>query len=240
MPGASWRLIDDLGSRIDAAGQMARDVALLDEVAAGAPAALRWYQWDPPALSLGRFQPEEDVDVAACARWGVEVVRRPTGGRALLHGGDLTYAVAMPRPAGAEGSVDAIYGWIAGALIEGLARIGVEAAVAHHHGPAGAVCFATHQGADLRVGERKVCGSAQVHRDATVLQHGSILLRRLAFDEIDLVTGAHDRAALLESTVTLAELGAPTDPRVVADAITPAFGSALDIDFTSTSAHMLT
>ena len=240
MPGARWRLIDDLDAPIDASGQMARDLALLDEVAAGAPSALRWYQWDPPALSLGRFQPDEDVDLEACARWGVEIVRRPTGGRALLHGGDLTYSVTMPRPTGPGANVDAIYTWIATGLIAGLDRIGVAAAVARHEGPAGAVCFATQQGADLRVGQRKVCGSAQVHRDGAVLQHGSILLRRLEFDETDLVTGAHDRAALVESTVTLDELGAATDPRVVADAITGGFRSALDIDFTSSTASTLT
>lgn len=235
MPGASWRLIDDLDSRIDASGQMARDLALLDEVAAGAGPALRWYQWDPPALSLGRFQPDDDVDRGACARWGVEVVRRPTGGRALLHGGDLTYAVVMPRPTGPGASVDGIYAWIASALIAGLDRIGVTAAVARHEGPAGAVCLATQQGADLRVGERKVCGSAQVHRAGVILQHGSILLRRLHCDESDLVTGAQDRAELVAATVTLAELGAPTEPPVVADAITDGFRSALDIDFTSST-----
>ena len=77
---------------------MAADLALLDAVAAGGPPALRVYQWSPPALSLGRFQPEDDVDHDACRRAGVEVVRRPTGGRALLHGGDLTYAVAVRPP----------------------------------------------------------------------------------------------------------------------------------------------
>jgi lipoate-protein ligase A len=82
---------------------MDADVALLDEVAAGAPPALRLYTWTRPALSIGRFQSDADVDCEACDAHGVEVVRRPTGGRALLHGADLTYAVAMPRPAGAAG-----------------------------------------------------------------------------------------------------------------------------------------
>ncbi|MGH9015016.1 MAG: lipoate--protein ligase family protein, partial [Acidimicrobiia bacterium] len=105
---------------------MAADLALLDGVVAGAPPALRLYRWSPPALSLGRFQPDGDLDAAACSRWGVQVVRRPTGGRALLHGGDLTYAVAMPRPTGPAGSVDALYRRVAGALIAGLARLGVD------------------------------------------------------------------------------------------------------------------
>ena len=108
-----------------------------------------------------------------------------------------------------------MYRHLAAGLIAGLARLGVEAAVARHDGPAGPVCFAGQQGADLRVGDRKLCGSAQVRRAGAVLQHGSVLLERLPFDETDLlavrpgapvVTSARLRAA----TVTLGELGAPS------------------------------
>jgi lipoate-protein ligase A len=215
---------------------MAADEALLESVAAGEPPALRLYRWAPPALSLGRFQPDDDVDVDACTRLGVEVVRRPTGGQGLLHGGDLTYAVALCRPDGAAGGVDAVYTLLAGALIDGLARIGVDAAIARHDGPAGPVCFAGQQGADLRVGERKVCGSAQVRRDGAVLQHGSILLTRLPFDETDVLrprpgAPATTRAQLRDATVTLEELGAPTDARVVADALVEGFAATLDLRF---------
>jgi lipoate-protein ligase A len=220
----------------DAAAQMAADEALLDAVAAGAPPALRLYRWVPPALSLGRFQPDDDVDVEACRRLGVQVVRRPTGGQGLLHGADLTYAVVMPRPGGAAGGVDAVYSWIAGALIGGLALLGVDAAIARHDGPVGPVCFAGQQGADLRVGHRKVCGSAQVRRDGAVLQHGSILLGRLPFDETDVLrprpgAPAVTRARLRDATTTLEELGAPTDPRIVADALVVGFATTLDVEF---------
>lgn len=236
--GRPWGLVDDLDRPLDAAGQMAADLGLLDTVVAGGPSVLRLYRWSPPALTLGRFQADTDVDAPACARLGVEVVRRPTGGKALLHGGDLTYAVALPEPRGAEGSVDTVYRYLAAALVGGLARIGVAAAVARHEGPSDAVCMATQQGADLRVGERKVCGSAQVRRRGVVLQHGSILLDRLPFDETDLVAGARrspaDRERLRAATVTLAELGAPTDPRVVGAAVVEGFRVALDVEFTST------
>ncbi|MFI5054336.1 MAG: biotin/lipoate A/B protein ligase family protein, partial [Acidimicrobiia bacterium] len=187
-----------------------------------------------------RFQPEDDVDRDACERLGVDVVRRPTGGRGLLHGADLTYAVAMVRPEGAAGRVDAVYERLAGALIAGLARIGVAATVARHDGPSGPVCFASQQGADLRVGERKLCGSAQVHLGAAVLQHGSVLLDRLPFDETDVLRpapgrpagAARDRRAQLRrATVTLAELGAPRDPRTVAAALVEGFAATLDVDF---------
>jgi lipoate-protein ligase A len=226
--------VDDLDAPLNAAGQMAADLALLDATSADGTPRLRLYQWRPPALSLGRFQPDDDVDAAACERMGVQVVRRPTGGRALLHGGDLTYAVTLPIGAGERASVDDTYAYLARALCAGLARLGVPAAVARHEGPAGAVCMATQQGADLRVGERKVCGSAQVQRGGVVLQHGSILLDRLAFDETDLVVGAHDRATLRAATVTLAELGAPHDAPVVAAAVVDGFRTALDVDLTST------
>ena len=215
---------------------MAADAALLDDVAAGGGPALRLYRWVPPALSLGRFQPDDDVDVEACARFGVDVVRRPTGGQGLLHGCDLTYAVAMPLPAGPAGSVDAVYRLLAGALIAGLAHVGVDAAIARHDGPAGPVCFAGQQGADLRVGDRKVCGSAQVRRDGAVLQHGSILLTRYPFDETDLLRPRPGsvpvtRDQLRHATVTLDELGAPADPRTVADALIHGFITTLDLTF---------
>src|SRR4051812_37736880 len=112
-----WGLVDDLDRPLDAAAQMAADLDQLGAVASGGPPVLRLYRWAPPALSLGRFQADADVDAAACARLGVEVVRRPTGGKALLHGGDLTYAVTLPEPTGAAGSVDAIYRLLAGALV---------------------------------------------------------------------------------------------------------------------------
>jgi lipoate-protein ligase A len=232
----TWRMVDDLEASPDAAGQMATDLVLLDEVAAGAPPALRLYRWSRAALSLGRFQPDEDVDEAACRHHGVDVVRRPTGGRALLHGADLTYAVVMPRPPGGRGSVEAVYLLLAGALTAGLARLGVEAAVARSDGPAGPVCFASQQGADLRVGGRKLCGSAQVHRDGVVLQHGALLLDRLPFDETDLLRGAggrEGRAWLRSATVTMRELGAPTDVGPVADALVEGFAETLDLRWTS-------
>ncbi|HEX6311829.1 MAG TPA: biotin/lipoate A/B protein ligase family protein [Acidimicrobiia bacterium] len=233
-----WRLVDDLGGGLDAAEQMAADVALLDEVAAGALPALRLYRWSPPALSLGRFQPDDDVDSVACRHYGVEVVRRPTGGRALLHGADLTYAVAMPLTAvgPARDSVDARYRLVAGALVAGLAELGVDAAVARTGGAPGPVCFAGQQGADLRVGERKLCGSAQLCRDGAVLQHGAILLDRLEFDETDVLRGTDPgvaRERLRAATVTLHELGAPVAPRLVAGALVRGFERSLDVRFNS-------
>lgn len=221
---------------------MAADLTWLDTVASGAPPVLRLYTWSRPALSLGRFQPDDDVDRDTCAARGVEVVRRPTGGKALLHGADLTYAVAMPRPDGAAGHVDALYRMLAGALVAGLARLGVTATIGTERGAAGPACFAVAQGADLRVGDRKVCGSAQVQRGAAVLQHGSVLLDRLPFDEFDLLrapdvggdgAGGPAGRTLRTRSVTLRELGVPADPPTVAAALIAGFAETLDLDLGS-------
>lgn len=227
MSAPGWRLLDEVGRARDASEQMRADVDLLLAVADGGPATLRLYTWTTPALTLGRFQPREDVDDDACAQLGVDVVRRPTGGQALLHGGDLTYAVAMAQRSGPEASVERTYAWLAAGIIAGLARLGIEASVASKRGPAGPMCFAGQQGADLRVGDRKVCGSAQLQRGGAVLQHGSILLRRLPFDETDVLLGSHDRERLRHVTTTLEELAAPTDPALVAHAVAEGFEEVL-------------
>jgi lipoate-protein ligase A len=241
---SEWRLVDDIGVARDAAAQMDADLACLDEVAAGAPPVLRFYRWSGPALSLGRFQPEDDVDRDACWQRGVEVVRRPTGGRALLHGADLTYAVAMPRPAGEAGHIEALYRRLAGALIAGLAELGVTATIGSDRGASGPACFSVAQGADLRVGDRKLCGSAQVQRGGVVLQHGSILLDRLPFDELDLLHPDSRRQEVEEArrvlrarSVTLRELGVEWSSAAVASAIAGGFVAALDLEFVSRVDH---
>src|SRR5438093_12846375 len=107
---------------------MARDEVLLGAAARGALPTLRLYAWARPTLSLGAHQSAADADLAACRRLGVDLVRRPTGGGAVLHHVEVTYAVAgrlgappFPR------SVIALYDSIAGALISALARLGVQA-----------------------------------------------------------------------------------------------------------------
>jgi lipoate-protein ligase A len=229
--GTTWSLIDDVDRARSGTDQMRADLELLERAAADGATSLRLYTWDRPTLSIGHFQAEDDVDRVACERLGVDVVRRPTGGAALLHGGDLTYAVSMPLPEGSGASVLGMYTLIARGLIAGLDRLGIDAAIARNDGPPGAVCFAGQQGADLRVGDRKICGSAQVRRDGAVLQHGSILCTRLEVDETDLIAGAHDRAQLRRATVTLDELDARADARSVADAMIAGFESALRVHF---------
>ncbi len=161
---------------------MAVDAALLAWAVRTHPErpVLRLYRWARPALSLGVHQRVSDELVDRCAARGVDLVRRPTGGTAVLHGGDLTYSVVAPS--GGRGVLEA-YSWVAEGLIGGLALLGIRAeAGSRGVGPGGAAldarsaCFATTVGADLKVGGSKICGSAQVRRSGWFLQHGSIPL----------------------------------------------------------------
>lgn len=153
-------------------------------------AVLRLYRWARPTLSLGVHQRVSDELMARCAERGVDVVRRPTGGTAVLHGDDLTYSVVAPT--GGRGVLEA-YAWVAEGLIAGFALLGIRAEAggsrsgAHGAAPldARSACFATTAGADLKVEGSKVCGSAQVRRSGWFLQHGSIPIgdgRRLTRD----------------------------------------------------------
>lgn len=159
---------------------MAIDEALLQAALSGRRRRplLRLYTWSRPALSLGVHQRSSAELADRCAGYGVDLVRRPTGGTAVLHGDDLTYCVVAP--AGGRGVLDA-YRWIAEGLIAGLSRVGIDAEVGGRRPApsagaltADAACFASTVGADVQAGGAKICGSAQVRRSGWLLQHGSI------------------------------------------------------------------
>lgn len=159
---------------------MGRDEAVLRAVGAGEqPPTLRLYGWQPPCLSLGYGQRSADVDFARATALGWEVVRRPTGGRAILHTDELTYSVTLPagHPL-AAGSVIESYRRISAALLNALQRLGAQAVADRQTAAqeAGAVCFETPSHYEVTVGGRKLIGSAQVRRFGGVLQHGSLPL----------------------------------------------------------------
>ena len=158
---------------------MAIDCWLLEQHLLGHPSSLRFYNWSPSAISLGYHQrqyPEYWQDIV----WQgekVELVRRPTGGRAVLHQGDLTYAVVTSRLAGSRIQM---YEKICEFLIQGWRSLNVEL----HYGTAGRGyihnpnCFGTATSADLvTVDNCKLIGSAQLRRGNAILQHGSIRLQ---------------------------------------------------------------
>src|SRR3989454_11069569 len=141
---AGWRLLHDPPG--EGAWNMAVDEVLLDGVAAGSgPPTLRFYTWTPACLSLGYFQPFSVVNVEGCRGLGVDVVRRPTGGRAILHDRELTYSVALPLSLlGLDGGGLPSYHRLSLALERGLKRLGAPVGVAPEtaapaapdHGPA--------------------------------------------------------------------------------------------------------
>ena len=153
---------------------MAIDEALLDEALHVGRASLRLYRWDPPTLSIGRNQPLDEIEPR-----DVPIVRRPTGGQAVWHEHEVTYAVAAPIAV--FGSLRKAYCDIHTRLAAALRSLGVDAVLAPTRRPAGpsarpASCFATPVGGEILVHSRKLVGSAQVRRRDAFLQHGSILL----------------------------------------------------------------
>ena len=162
------------------AWNMAVDAALMEAVRGGAPPVLRFYRWNPPCLSLGRNQPAAGCyDLEALRAAGVEVVRRPTGGRAVLHDRELTYSVVAAD--GALGGPRESYAAINRALVAGLRRLGVQARLqprtaARAPAPSLAPCFKEPAEGEVVAGGRKLVGSAQLREDGVLLQHGSLLL----------------------------------------------------------------
>lgn len=177
----TWRLLITPGA--SGRHNMAVDEAILEAVAAGqAPPTLRLYAWAPPCLSLGYAQAVDVVDEAALAEAGWDLVRRPTGGRALLHADELTYSIAAPDSLpGLSGGVLPSYQHLSRGLLAGLERLGI-----HPDAPAltvvgeadklNPVCFEVPSAYEITVGGRKLIGSAQLRRRGAVLQHGSLPL----------------------------------------------------------------
>jgi lipoate-protein ligase A len=185
----SWRFL--LHPPADGAWNMAVDEALLRSCSEGASGpVLRLYGWAPPSLSLGAHQP---VETAADREWlrerGYDLVRRPTGGRAVLHADEVTYAVAAPLTGGPAGpfegqGIQEVYRRIAEGLHAGFLRLGIEAELVR-----GAArrdreaerrpdpCFTSPSRYELLWDGRKIAGSAQRRLPGAFLQHGSLPLR---------------------------------------------------------------
>jgi lipoate-protein ligase A len=241
-----WRLLIEDSPRSGAAN-MAVDEAIAEAAATGAvPPTLRFYRWSSPTVSLGRHQKLADVDETQIVARSYDLVRRATGGRAILHVDELTYSVSGPTedPHMAGGVMDA-YLRFSNALLSGLSTLGLRAEKAGGRTRAGrdlsAACFEMPSAYEITAGGRKLMGSAQSRRKGYVLQHGSLPLwgdvTRLV-DVLALSCTAKDRLRqqLLRQAATLAEaLDLPPDserlafPHVAA-AMAGGFASALDQD----------
>jgi lipoate-protein ligase A len=181
-PMKPWRLIVTPAGR--GAWNMAVDEAILEHVQAGPAAALptlRLYAWDPACLSLGHAQPYADVNNPGLKERGWEVVRRATGGRAILHTDELTYSVtgSAGDPVLTGGVLES-YNRIAQALLLAVKDLGLPVEMKEHAGDsptsANPVCFEVPSTYEITVNGKKLIGSAQARKKEGVLQHGSLPL----------------------------------------------------------------
>ena len=178
-----WRLLYTPPAR--GAWNMAVDESILEHIHRGeALPTLRLYAWDPPCLSLGHAQSFKDVDRARLNANGWEVVRRLTGGRAILHTDELTYSVtgSVEEPAFAGGVLES-YNHLAQALLHAIHELGLPVEMKEHvltGEPAGQnlnpVCFEVPSTYEITVQDKKLIGSAQARKKEGVLQHGSLPL----------------------------------------------------------------
>ena len=181
---------------------------------------LRFFRWSPWAISLGYNQRLEDIDLSKCAKSGIDVVRRPTGGRAILHAEELTYSVVMPAE---RKSVIQIHNEISNALVRGFQLFGVHVSLQrsqpnlaeHYKRASGVACFTSSARYEIEWKGKKLVGSAQRRlrddKEDIVLQHGSILCgpahRQLADYLFLAVTAAESLGKeLRENTIDLSEL----------------------------------
>lgn len=237
-----WRLLRTQPAM--GAWNMAVDEAILGSTSRGLePPTLRLYSWSPPCLSLGYAQSIEDTDIESLNSFGWDIVRRPTGGRAILHTDELTYSICgMNDNPHLAGSVLESYRQLSQGLLEALRLMGISADVPKPAGKQGnqetqnPVCFEVPSNYEITVGGKKLIGSAQARRKSGVLQHGSLPLygdlTRIV-DALQYPDQEHRRKAkkdLLKHAITLeGVLGYPGDWWLTAYAIQAGFQRVLNI-----------
>jgi len=213
-----WRVIIDEAA--DGPWNMAVDRAVLAAHAGGtAPPTLRLYRWDPPTVSLGRFQKTADVDAGYCAANGIGICRRPTGGRGVLHADEVTYSIVVGVRDGLPRGVRDSYRFLSTALAEAYRALGVDAALtARDRGMRSGACYLHATAADLSLGAAKLSGSAQVWDRESCLQHGSFVISRDLAREAGVFALDGDGAgALASAATTISEVlgGRPAEVEII-------------------------
>jgi lipoate-protein ligase A len=239
----NWRLL--ITPAEHGAWNMAVDEAILQHVGRGeAPPTLRLFAWEPPCLSLGHAQPYADVDLQRLDQRGWEIVRRPTGGRAILHTDELTYSViASPDEPAVAGTLLESYNRLAAGLLHAVRSLGLTAdmktgtrSAAENANP---VCFEVPSAYEITVNGKKLIGSAQARRKEGVLQHGSLPLAGDLTRIADALVFAEESArrqaaARLRSRATTVEavLGHAVTWDAAAQAVRTGFEMELGLRFT--------
>jgi len=220
-----WRL---LPMRVDDAFMsMAIDEAILRLNAEGrVPNTVRFWRWLPSAVSLGCFQSvEREVDLAVAKRYGVDVVRRITGGGAVFHDhdGELTYSVVCKQGDVPDDIIES-YKLICGGLVQGFAQLGSRAEFKPVN--------------DVQVNGKKISGSAQTRRWGSVLQHGTVLISPDVRKMFELLRVSPEKisdkfiASVFERVTTVErELGRKPSFEEVRNAMSKGFESSLDVEF---------
>lgn len=198
---------------------MAVDAALMDRARETGEGVVRVYAWSRPTLTFGRNETVRGrFDAATLEARGYDAVRRPTGGRVLLHHGEVTYSVTMP--ATDDEPLRATYARINRMLTAAIARLGVAADEAPRRvelRPGQGACFATPSAGELVAGGRKLVASAQWREAGALLQHGSILIEDRQGDLVTLASG--DLAPPAPAAALSAILARPVTPADVAAAL---------------------
>lgn len=243
----TWRWIESEAA--DGATNMAIDQALLQNTDTVIQPIMRVYGWSPYCISLGYHQSEDDIDFNLCRERQIDVVRRPTGGRAVLHAEEVTYAVIVPQCASIfQQSITAVYNLISRGLLTGINKLGVPASFEkrsidlrdHYKKEASISCFSASARHEIVVGGRKLVGSAQRHLPGKILQHGSILLgaAHLTLPELikkgDNQTKQKMKTELMEKTISLSQcLGRKVSCKEVIESIKKGMEETLSIRFVS-------
>jgi lipoate-protein ligase A len=242
-PFQPWRLLITPPSR--GAWNMAVDEAVLESIGRNESLpCLRLYAWEPPCLSLGYAQPTADIDPSILSSLGWEWVRRPTGGRAILHTDELTYSVIAPlSEIRVAGSVLESYLRLSKALLTALHSLNIPAmahplrndAGSHENGP---VCFEVPSNYEIVVNGKKLVGSAQARRKDGLLQHGTLPLHgdlRRITKVLRFPSEAERQAAgerlLAHATTVETVLGDRLDWQTAAQAFIDGFQSELNLEF---------
>ena len=239
---STWRLI--LDPPAPGAWNMAVDEAILNAATQGdVPPTLRLYAWDPACLSLGYAQPISDVDEKRLEEFGWDMVRRPTGGRAILHTDELTYSVCGPEHEPVlSGDILSSYKRLSAAILAALEHIGVGVqALPQEKNPVSKtpepVCFEIPSNYEITANGKKLVGSAQARRQGGVLQHGTLplygdlarIVQVLRFPNP--VSRAQAAERLLDRATTIqTALGRLVDWQLAADSFIRAFSETLKLE----------
>ncbi len=228
-----WRFIDS-GPRT-ASYNMGLDEAIAVMVRKGSsPPTLRFYGWDRPSVSIGSFQKVSDIDFGYCLTRGMPVVRRPTGGRAILHGDELTYSFSSKNEGFFLGGLLDSYRHLSRAFTAAFRAMGLEITVKSERESGrnlsrSALCFKSTSYGEISLKGRKLVGSAQKRWKDGLLQQGSI---PYAVDEENMMRVFNlSSPGLKEAMVGLREASPDLDPEEFKKAIRSSFEEAFGISF---------